>query len=318
MVGLPARGKSYIVTKLVRYLKWTGFQIKVFNVGSHRRKMGMQSAGANFFDASNSDGKKVREDLAMAVQDDMYSWLKTTSLSGRVAVFDATNTTKERRAALMEKAKEENSFLLFIESICDDKETLERNYTLKLENEDYKGMDPEAARADFMRRVTAYEKVYETIEDSEDGGEIAYIKLINVGQKVITHRCGGYIPSQIAFYLQNVHIEPHKILLSLPAESVDQGDDSYNAVTSLHAGVLTDAGDVYAQDLAHVHTPYLPLYLLSSPLTSHALFSTSSRSTMRSWSRERRRCFFWRAPPRCTSPPHSICSSATPASTRRS
>jgi hypothetical protein len=36
-----------------------------------------------------------------------------------------------------------------------------------------------------------------------------------VGQKVITRNCHGYLPSQVAFYLQNVQIEPRKIYLSL-------------------------------------------------------------------------------------------------------
>eukprot|EP01035_Chromulina_nebulosa_P007459 gene7459-10072_t len=35
MVGLPARGKSYLVKMILRYLKWTGFESKVFNVGSY-------------------------------------------------------------------------------------------------------------------------------------------------------------------------------------------------------------------------------------------------------------------------------------------
>lgn len=159
MVGLPARGKSYIVTKLIRYLKWTGFQCKVFNVGSYRRKIGLASADSSFFEAGNQDSKRIRDEMAMAVQSEMYEWLHTASTDGRVAIFDATNTTKDRRAALAAKAAEENVFLLFIESICDDKETLERNYTLKLQNDDYKTMDPEIARADFMKRVHAYEQV---------------------------------------------------------------------------------------------------------------------------------------------------------------
>ncbi|KAJ1918446.1 6-phosphofructo-2-kinase [Mycoemilia scoparia] len=37
MVGLPARGKSYIVKKLKRYLSWLGFNTKIFNVGDRRR-----------------------------------------------------------------------------------------------------------------------------------------------------------------------------------------------------------------------------------------------------------------------------------------
>jgi 6-phosphofructo-2-kinase len=34
---------------------------------------------------------------------------------------------------------------------------------LKLKNDDYKGMDPEVAMADFMERVHAYEKVYQVL-----------------------------------------------------------------------------------------------------------------------------------------------------------
>jgi hypothetical protein len=60
----------------------------------------------------------------MAVQTEMYAWLHEASSSGRVAIFDATNTTRDRREALAHKALGENAFLLFIESICDDKETL--------------------------------------------------------------------------------------------------------------------------------------------------------------------------------------------------
>ena len=38
-----------------------------------------------------------------------------------MAIFDATNTTKERRLALAIKARENHVVLLFVESICDDK-----------------------------------------------------------------------------------------------------------------------------------------------------------------------------------------------------
>ena len=75
MVGLPARGKSYITKMIIRYLTWTGFETEVFNVGSYRRKIGLASAGASFFAEGNKEGTKVREDMAMAVQDMMYEWL---------------------------------------------------------------------------------------------------------------------------------------------------------------------------------------------------------------------------------------------------
>lgn len=162
MVGLPARGKSYIVKMLRRYLKWTGVEADVFNVGSYRRKMGLASADANFFSPTNAEAKLLREELAMAVQDCMYEWLREDESSkGRVAIFDATNTTKARRQALANRAKKENVFLLFVESICDDKDVLKRNYELKLDNDDYQGVDKKIALKDFESRVAAYEKVYE-------------------------------------------------------------------------------------------------------------------------------------------------------------
>lgn len=116
MVGLPARGKSYISKMLMRYLKWTGYECELFNVGSYRREMGFGSADSNFFSASNQDAHRVREELAMAVQECMYKWLKSSDGNKRrVAIFDATNTTISRRLTLAQKARSEGVFLLFIE-----------------------------------------------------------------------------------------------------------------------------------------------------------------------------------------------------------
>ena len=37
MVGLPARGKSFISNKLLKYLNWSNIKTKIFNVGNYRR-----------------------------------------------------------------------------------------------------------------------------------------------------------------------------------------------------------------------------------------------------------------------------------------
>jgi 6-phosphofructo-2-kinase len=49
MVGLPARGKSYITKKLHRYLSWQQHNTKIFNVGNRRR---IAAGFANAADAS--------------------------------------------------------------------------------------------------------------------------------------------------------------------------------------------------------------------------------------------------------------------------
>eukprot|EP01034_Spumella_vulgaris_P022553 gene22554-28687_t len=167
-------------------------------------------------------------------------------------VTDDTNRLEKDRNRMYRELAKNRSTLRHEErtkSICDDEQVLQRNYELKLKNDDYKDIDPVTARADFMSRVKAYEKVYETINDDEDSQMISYIKLINVGQKVITRNCHGYLPSQVAFYLQNVHLSPRKIFLSVIAESVERSVGTEN-LSGSESGVLTKAGQQYAVDLA--------------------------------------------------------------------
>lgn len=250
MVGLPARGKSYITTMLIRYLNWIGFPTKVFNIGDYRRKLGFQGVDKSFFEKGNAEGMKIREKMVEVVQDEMYTWLQQDE-EAKVAIFDATNTTRERRQHLLERAREEkNTHLVFIESICDDPDILAENYKLKLQNNDYKDQNPQQALTDFMDRVRAYEQVYETIEDYEDEAQIQYIKLYNVGQKVVTRNCKGYLPSQVAFYLQNIHIGPRKIWLTRHAESVSQVIGESGADAAPDSGELTESGRKYSMTIA--------------------------------------------------------------------
>lgn len=47
MVGLPARGKSYITKKITRYLSWQQHNTRIFNVGNRRRvAAGMPSSNS--------------------------------------------------------------------------------------------------------------------------------------------------------------------------------------------------------------------------------------------------------------------------------
>lgn len=85
------------------------------------------------------------------------------------------------RKHILDKMKpHKNIRVMFVESICDNEELLDANYRRKLLNDDYKGVDPEKALADFRQRVAEYEKVYQTVEDCEDDGNACYVKVYNV------------------------------------------------------------------------------------------------------------------------------------------
>ncbi|KAJ6655307.1 hypothetical protein lerEdw1_005499 [Lerista edwardsae] len=125
LVGLPARGKTYISKKLTRYLNWIGIPTKVFNVGQYRREAVQTYKNYEFFSPDNEEAMQIRRQCALAALRDVKMYLSLEE--GQVAVFDATNTTQERRDLILQFAKENGYKVFFIESICDDPDIIQEN-----------------------------------------------------------------------------------------------------------------------------------------------------------------------------------------------
>ena len=87
MVGLPARGKTYISKKLSRYLKWLGVNTRVFNLGQYRRKIeGYDKPKHDFFDPNNPEGVKVRRQVCEEALRDLCSWIDDGGEVGRIVI----------------------------------------------------------------------------------------------------------------------------------------------------------------------------------------------------------------------------------------
>eukprot|EP00835_Amoeboradix_gromovi_P005359 NODE_496_length_7738_cov_0.394031.p1 type:complete len:411 gc:universal NODE_496_length_7738_cov_0.394031:6428-7660(+) len=217
LCGLPARGKSYISKKLTRYLNWIGSTSKVFNAGNTRRLNQNLASNFEFFNSSDPTSKSARDAIAMETLNDLIVWLSKPG--HKVGIHDATNTTIARRKILLEFLAEYEIPVLFLESICTDEKVLEQNVKMKLMSPDYINMDPVVAMTDFKQRMANYEKVYETIGDYEEQQELSYVKVVNVGRKIIAHNIQGFTPSQIVFYLMNIHIHERSIWITRHGES---------------------------------------------------------------------------------------------------
>ncbi len=89
---------------------------------------------------------------------------------------------------------------------------------MKLNGPDYKNMDPDMAIADFRSRIENYQKVYETLSEAEEAQKVSYIKIIDVGRKVIAHHITGYLPSQCVFYLMQMVYSTFSSIRILPSE----------------------------------------------------------------------------------------------------
>ena len=343
MVGLPARGKSYITKKMTRYLNWLQHDTKIFNVGEKRRvaastsgfRLSQQSLervpsgvrraldqhkdslpqiaakilingdsaaadngnggvapldlknplddaenataveetdvprvevtspdpkapsnggeqekeeegmdqSASFFDPNNEKAAQIREQCAMETLDDLLDYILDGN--GSVGIFDATNSTLGRRKQIMEKIRSRAGpelNVLFVESVCQDKSLLESNMRLKLSGPDYQDKDPHAALEDFKKRVAIYEKNYVPIGDYEEDHNMPYVKMIDVGRKMVSHQIKGFLAGQAVYYLLNFNLAPRMIWITRHGESLDNvagkiGGDS----------TLSDAGKKYAK-----------------------------------------------------------------------
>lgn len=149
---------------------------------------------ASFYDPNNTQGLASRHKACDAALDDLVEFMKMDGV--RLAVYDASNSTRENRRRIVERLERENIGVkkLFVETIVDDKTMLEENIrTVKLSTPDYKGVDPDQALKDFMERRRNYSKGYTSVQDDEG----SYVRIINYKKFEILN-VRGYLPLKVS------------------------------------------------------------------------------------------------------------------------
>ena len=228
-----------------------------FEEASNGTKSEREAAGscdANFFDPKNTKAAQLRERVAEVALRDMLAWLDDEDTIGRrvfrndsglttmsdeegpssdrIAIFDATNSTVTRRTWILqectspEKRPGKPTGVVFVESICDDKDLLEENFRFKVLNSpDFEGMSEEEAVADLRERVKKYEEQYETIDDDS----LSYIKVFNLSTKVLVNHCYGRMSKIIVPAIMAWNIGSRPIFMCRPGKT--------------HSSVCTDEDD---------------------------------------------------------------------------
>eukprot|EP00245_Coleochaete_scutata_P008226 TRINITY_DN2467_c0_g2_i1.p1 TRINITY_DN2467_c0_g2~~TRINITY_DN2467_c0_g2_i1.p1 ORF type:complete len:414 (-),score=88.17 TRINITY_DN2467_c0_g2_i1:55-1113(-) len=195
---------------------------------------------ADFFRADNREGVEARNEVAILAMEDMLAWMEE---GGQIGVFDATNSTHERRNMLTRMA-EGKCKIIFLETLATDSEVIDRNAREKIKTSpDYVNVDPEVALADFKARLANYEKVYEPVNDG------SYIKMIDMvsgsGGQMQVNNISGYLPGRIVFFLLNTHISARPIMLTRHGESLDNVRGRIGGDPG-----LSDNGEEYAMKLS--------------------------------------------------------------------
>ncbi|KAI9029752.1 bifunctional 6-phosphofructo-2-kinase/fructose-2,6-bisphosphate 2-phosphatase [Phycomyces nitens] len=241
-VGLPARGKTHVSRSLCRYIRWLGVPTRVFSVGNYRRER-LGYLPNDWFNESNAEAAAVRDEISQECLQDTIDWLRNR---GQMAIYDGNNVTDERRRAIYDELVENGIQPLFIEFICTKPEVVNGNIrSVKISSPDYVGWDPEEAVKDYKERIKRHEALYQTMTDTS----LPFVKLMNVGEKIIVNNVAGYLQSRILHYLTNLHITPRTIYFARTGTARDESSYKIDAE-------LSPDGFMYARQLKAFLTSY--------------------------------------------------------------
>ena len=185
MVGLPARGKSTIATKLKESLVHESVKARIFNNGDLRRKTIRENTSyAGFFDSNNSEGVAIREQIALTNMERAQKFLNGT---GHVAILDASNISRDRRERIQSRLNDHP--ILFIECVNNNEEILSASILRKIDLDEFGHLTREKAIKGFRKRISSYQSIEEPLERERN-----YIKLDSLHNRVMKEELSDKIP----------------------------------------------------------------------------------------------------------------------------
>jgi broad specificity phosphatase PhoE len=270
MVGLPGRGKSFLTSKLSRYLNWLDYKCAKFNLGDYRRKLfKLESEDPSFYDSENEQGMLMRRQCTEACLNDLADSLVN---GANAAIFDGTNHTNARRAFAESHLRSRLSNhivlkIMYLETVFTEAGSApDPDFeTSLLSSDDYKDMERSAALAHYRRRVALYEATYESLDEERD---LSFIKIFNIGERIVSNNIRGYLPGRLVFFLHNVRLNNKAVWFSR------HGESEFNV-----RGLI--GGDAPLSAAGHRYSIALGEYILAQPELQHSQFSVWTSNLLR-------------------------------------
>lgn len=261
MVGLPARGKTFLAQKLCRLLGWHGIRSQTFNVQvvwkqklkelHHLDPDAPLVTSAETFQQICTPGTQTRKQYNAVLKMFAQQAKEFYESGGVVVVLNDDFTTKELRDEVEEYFTPLASSTVYVE-VQRDSSANETFDSLKISDpEEYplsagslhlSAVDSNPAtptlqdpKIDFQKRVKILEKTYDTMTPSSGK---SYIKIKNEVLEV--HRVQGFLCGRIVSFLMNLS----QFKVQHPIYFVRHGQSMYNLEDRLGGDpVLTKKGE---------------------------------------------------------------------------
>lgn len=228
LVGVPARGKSFIAHKLVRYFSWLSIATKSFNFTSKFTEERLKSV-LTVGEVTTAANESL---------DDILQWLNVHDDMPAVAIYDGPNVSKMDRELAQTRLTKEGVETVFLESFCDDETMINENLLI--------GDAENTINHEFLAKY--YEPL--SMETSQD---LSFIKLINFSSQILLNNIDSYLKSRIVYYIMNLHVKPRFIWLSRHGESMYNLEGKIGGDAS-----LSPRGFKYAEKLKDFVDEYIP------------------------------------------------------------
>ncbi|MBW2097151.1 MAG: histidine phosphatase family protein [Deltaproteobacteria bacterium] len=185
MVGLPARGKSTIASKLKENLLKDAIKTRIFNNGKLRRRLMRENTSyPEFYNPGNQEGVRLREKIALINIERAKKYLEN---EGNIAILDATNVSSNRRNLIITLA---NKYpLLFIECMNNDEEILEASIRRKIILPEFQHLSEDSAIHSFKQRIDYYRSIYNTLAKERN-----FVRLDSLNNKILKEEIRDPLP----------------------------------------------------------------------------------------------------------------------------
>jgi 6-phosphofructo-2-kinase/fructose-2,6-biphosphatase 4 len=112
----PARGKTHISRSLERYLRWLGVKTRCYSLGDYRRKVlgAAEKIPADYFEPGekSEETTALRQRIKDGIENQVWDFFSTQG--GQVVIYDANNSDKKSRKALLEKFEARGVHVIFL------------------------------------------------------------------------------------------------------------------------------------------------------------------------------------------------------------
>jgi broad specificity phosphatase PhoE/predicted kinase len=185
LMGLPARGKSTLAVRLRDAFRRDGIPTRIFNNGELRRiYLPLQeTACSEFYSPENSAAMALREKFARINMERAKAYLRN---SGYIAILDANNARRKRRAAI-EKQLDDHP-ILFIECINDDEDILNLSIREKIKLPEFAHLKDKATK-EFLKRIDYYKMIYMPLKVERN-----YLRVDSLQNMIIEEKHSDVIP----------------------------------------------------------------------------------------------------------------------------